>query len=96
MMPSNAGPRSESLMQYWPFGVAGLLSPIAAALLSRSMPLYVAAGASFFVAWAAAIWLFERGPARPVTLRRRVGASLAGGLIGGLLVGALTLLFPWG
>ena len=91
-MTENHRPNESRLTTYWPFFVGGLVGPLLSRVLSAWVPLYVAAAASFFAAFSASIWVFDRssrpGPAR-------VGRNLAASALGGTVVGLLTYLFSW-
>jgi hypothetical protein len=93
-MTTEASKASEaSLMRYWPFAVAGLVGPVAATELARWMPLHFAFGGTFFVAFTAAHWSFQRTSVRPD--RRSLRASIVSGLAGGLVAGLIAFLLPW-
>jgi hypothetical protein len=88
--------KHDSLTRYWPFGVGGLVGPILAVFVSRWVPFHFAVGASMFVGFAAAVWVFQRGSARlPRGFGRSLTASLVSGLAAGLVAGVLAFLFPW-
>jgi hypothetical protein len=88
-MASTATPTNHGLARYWPFGLGGLAGPLLAVLMSRWMPFYVAVGASMFIGFATAVWIFKRGSGRSLA------AGVASGLAAGLVGGGLAFLFPW-
>jgi hypothetical protein len=83
--------KKDSLVRYWPFGVAGFGGPLMSAFVGQWMPFYLAVGASMFVGFAAAVWMFQRTSARG-----SVGIILVSGLAAGVVGGAVAFLFPWG
>lgn len=88
-MASTHSLKPGSLMRYWPFGVFGLAGPLLAVFVSRWMPFYFAVGASMFVGFATAVWVFQRGSGRSLT------AGLVSGVAAGLVGGGLAFLLPW-
>ena len=91
MVGLSAGP-DRGFREYWPFLAGGLLSPVMASVLTRWVPLHCAVAGSSFVAWFAAISLFQRGSARAGTgLVGKLAVSAVAGLVGGVLA----FLLPW-
>ncbi len=98
-MPSHAvdTPRpavrgSETVSQvYWPWFVAGLLSPFVSSFFERWVAAHLAAGISFFLLFAAASSLVRlRMPATQHRFLRNVAASAAGAVV----VAVLKYAFP--
>jgi hypothetical protein len=76
---------------YWPWFVAGLLSPALSSVLARWLPAYFSAGVSFFFLFTAASSIVSRrtkpGDAR---FARNVAASASGAVV----VAVLKYVFP--
>lgn len=77
---------------YWPWFLAGLLSPVTARVLATWLPFHIAAALSFFVLFfiAASVVVATVEPRRSSLVRNL--ASSAGGA---LFLGLLTWLLPW-
>ncbi len=77
---------------YWPWFLAGLLSPVTARLLATWLPFHIAAALSFFVLFfmAASLVAAAVEPGRSTVVRNL--ASSAGGA---LILGLLAWLHPW-
>ena len=88
--------KNSALIRCWPFGVGGLVGPLFAVALSRWMPFPFAVGASMFVCFSAAGWMYRAVPSR---VRQGIGGSLTAILVpafaAGLVGGVLAFLFPW-
>ncbi len=88
--------KHDSVTRYWPFGVGGLVGPLLALLVSRWMPFPLAVGASTFVCFAGAVWVFQQGSARVRPgFGRSLTTSLVSGVAAGLVAGVLAFLFSW-
>ena len=75
---------------FWPWFVGGLLSPVAARLLTGPIPAYLAAGLSFFVFFAAASYLVSKNFGMH---KRRLARNLLASAGGGVIAAALTYAF---
>jgi hypothetical protein len=84
----------DRLSRYWPFAAGGFLGPILAFLLGRWWPPYAAEGGGLFVAFFAAMWLFDRQSGHAPRFARNLLASAAGGLMAGLVAYLLNLVIP--
>lgn len=94
MVPTET--RNYELMRYWPFAVGGLVQPLLAAGLSRWTSFPVAAGASMFACFSAAVWIFRARASRPSEgIGRSLMVSLLPGCAAGLVAGVLGFLLPW-
>ena len=86
------GNGNNDLIRYWPFAAGGLVGPLLSGSLATWLPSPFAAACSFFMAFFAAFYVFDRiSSANHVRLMRGLLASAAGGVVAGVL----TYLFPW-
>ena len=81
---------SSSAGEFWPWFLAGLLSPLAARILTGLVPAHVAAGLSFFACFATASYVVSRN----LGTDRRPLRILLGSAGGGVMLGVLTYAFP--
>ena len=89
-MTENLG-RNETQYRRWPWIVVGLCGPVLSRVLAAWLPLYLAAGASFFMAFLAAASVVNRSSRQR---HARLGRNLAASMVGGAVVALLSYMFP--
>jgi hypothetical protein len=95
-MASHDAPTNSGLSRFWPFGAGGLFGPVLATLLTRWMRFDAALGIGMFIAFTAAMLVFERRSRRvPETLGRSLTVSLVSGVVAGLVGGGMASLLHW-